>query len=104
MKAFELLDSKEKWLQRQYARDAEGGLVHSTSSKAACFCTIGAVNRAYLGDDTGWNDGRYDTRCDAMYKLSNHIETNFHCGVAAWNDAKERTYEEVVSLLKELDI
>jgi hypothetical protein len=77
MKAWQLLDSKEKWCQ---------GV--STNEKGQR-CMMSAVEKVY-----GFMYG--EKRGDLMDYLGQWP--------TSWNDAPHRTWEEVHALLKELDI
>lgn len=90
MKAYELLDSREKWCQGYTALDKQGNVVWSASEDACAYCIVGAVLRCYPRD-------QQSTTFD---KLSNVLQR----GASTWNDAPERTWEEVHALLKRLDI
>lgn len=95
MKAYEVLEQNDL-CKGWYAKDKEGNDVFPLNPDACSFCTMGALQRAY----EDWY-----AREQATKKLENKIHRitgNFF--VAKWNDKPERTKEEVVSLLKELDI
>lgn len=93
MKAYEVIDSPEKWTQGYYATDANGKQTTSLSNDAICWCAIGALMKAYADD----KDGNYAL---AFRKLNGAIRYD----IINWNDAPGRTWEEVHGLLKELDI
>jgi hypothetical protein len=96
MKAHELLDSPEKWGQYTAARDSKGQPVHPRKPEACSWCLIGALHKCYP-----------DLGIIAMSdKIHEHLRTkhDHHNGIPDWNDTDDRTYEEVVTLLKELDI
>lgn len=98
MKAWELLSDKSKWTKRAFARGGNGEVVDARSEEATCWCTLGAIQRCYLAP------GRARIK---WMEMAQHLEQappiqRFGGIVADWNDAA--TYEEVVALLKELDI
>lgn len=93
MKAHELLDSPEKWIKGKNAINSMGEMVSSISDNAKCFCIIGAIAHCYLIQN-------FDIYKDNISKVMFRLPVE----IATWNDAPERTYEEVHSLLKELDI
>lgn len=96
MKTYELLDSKEKWMQGDWSADKDGSYVACTSERAACWCVAGAFIRCYPD---------IDERDGVIEKLRKKIELQSGLSsIFVWNDAQERTYEEVYSVLKELDI
>jgi hypothetical protein len=86
MKAWELLEEKD-WCQGDYARNAFGHGVEVNDPRACSFCAVGLLVA------TG--------TCDLNYpKLKEHLGMR----VVDWNDDPERTKEEVLAVLKELDI
>lgn len=97
MKAYELLSSKEKWAKRAYAYDEKGAPCDPRDEKAVCFCLLGAIDRCY--GKTPMRVRSKDIFLGVLEKLKNKVGNVPH-----WNDAEERTYEEVVAVLKELDI
>lgn len=103
MKAFELLSDRSKWLQRMYARDANGNSTFSESDNACSWCTIGAINMAYLGGRqvTIENSAKREA---AIRLLTSAIRPLGFDTIPQWNDAPGRTYEEVVETLRKLDI
>ena len=88
MKAWQLLDSPEKWTQYEWARGSNGEKASETYPPV-CWCIFGAVKDCYSGISfkSPW--------VRLQNKLDNPVK---------WNDAPERTYEEVYAVLKELDI
>jgi hypothetical protein len=90
MKAYELLDSPEKWTQGAMARNADGDVVAVTSPKAVRWCLAGAIKRSNGTED-------WEKAYDAFF------ETNKRRGIS-WNDAPERTFEEVRAALIEADV
>jgi hypothetical protein len=93
MKAYELLSDESKWAKKSYAYETTGGPCDPRSETACSWCVMGAIERCYF-------DGNMSRRhMDAIYKVETKVGS-----VPIWNDAKERTYEEVIALLKELDI
>jgi hypothetical protein len=90
MKAYELLSGPEKWTKGVNARDHLDRPLPSHTDQQACkWCMLGAVAVCYGPDWPGPKDR-------IMARLRMHPVN--------WNDAPERTYEEVVGLLRELDI
>lgn len=91
MKAWELLSKPGAWTQKVCARDEFGTRVGATSDSACSWCIIGAILRLYP----------YEVG-DLREKLYGVLPKGF--SIAQWNDTPERTQEEVVAVLKELDI
>lgn len=69
-------------------------MYQSENENAVCFCTIGALNRA-----SGENvvRGLYTEGHKAYEHFKNSIGGY---GVAEWNDAYDRTKEDVISTLR----
>lgn len=89
MRVHELLDKPEKWSQGSFARNSDGLAVQVSDSKATCWCVTGAVLLCYAEE--------YDVN---ICKLQNRLDT----AVMIWNDAPERTFEEVRAVCLELNI
>jgi hypothetical protein len=86
MKAWQLLEEKD-WCQGDYARNASGHGVAFNDPQACSFCVVGLL---LVIDISNLN----------YLKLKDHLGMN----VVEWNDNPERTKEEVLAVLKELDI
>jgi hypothetical protein len=108
MKAWEILSNKDKWIKGCNARDKNGKVVAITDPDATCWCVVGAIFKSYEDNSSlpyknnVWInilDRIEDKSLDQSNKF-NHM----HRRLMTWNDAPERTYEEVYSVLKELDI
>ena len=98
MKAWELLSDKSKWTKRAFARGGNGEAVDARSEEATCWCTLGAIQRCYLPLAEALEKGM-----EVAWRLEQTPPIQRFGGIVAdWNDAA--TYEEVVALLKELDI
>ena len=95
MKAYQLLEKPDSWTQVFFARDKNGEDVDLDSPQACKWCLMGAINRCY----------KY---CETREKVTTQIFEYFNSkgifSVTKWNDAPERKHEEVVGVLKELDI
>lgn len=89
MKAYQLLEIKG-WTQGASARNKDGGVTTPFSESAACFCTFGALQAAYGPEFLG-----------PMSKIEKHLNVFV---IAPWNDDPARTKEEVIAMLKHLDI
>lgn len=90
MKAWQLLDSREKWCQGGYGKRANGTFTDATAPDVVQWCTVGAITKCYR-QEQAWED--------AYNKLGDRVVS-----ISGWNDAPERTWKEVHALLKELDI
>jgi hypothetical protein len=76
------------WTQGEWAKDANGkGLVYD-NPKATCFCAEGAILRSGASEDSSIPQE------DAQERLKEAIVSTE--SIADWNDAPERTQEEVI--------
>lgn len=89
MKAYELLSQPGAWTQRTMARDKYGEGTAIFSSNAVCWCVMGAIKKIYPGN---------------YFDYWGEVEDALRTTVQDWNDAPERTQEDAVALLKELNI
>jgi hypothetical protein len=91
MTAMELIE--KGWTQRAFARDRDGRKVLASDPRACKWCIGGAIYLAYP-DQTAW--------LEAVAKLRKVI------GDIAlptwWNDAPERTHEEVIEACRKAGI
>ena len=90
MKAYELLEQKEL-CKGTFARDANGKPVSVYSPNAESLCVAGAIRLAY------GHIGEIST-------VGSHVSNLYSMTLVMWNDDPERTKQEVINLLKELDI
>jgi hypothetical protein len=99
MKAHELLSDPKKWIKKLYAVDNTGLVTSSKSPEAVCWCINGALQRCYQDSIV---------RDEVRRKIAMHLDLNGidkpHDTIVKWNDAPERTFEDVHNLLKELDV
>lgn len=97
MKVKELLSSPERWTQGFIARDLDGDGCGPTAAEAVCWCLTGALVKCY---------GR--TRAFEMagmfYPVIPANGGSHADDIVFWNDASERTFEDVRQLVTELDI
>ncbi len=91
MKAYELLNSPEKWTQGAYARDKYNETISSESPAAVKWCVHGAITKCY---------GRAGAKGEECMMRLIHQKGS----VSRWNDSRLTTWEEVRATLKELDI
>jgi hypothetical protein len=102
MKAWELLDSPEKWTQGTSARNVFGQPVPSTDPSAVCWCASGAIGCCY---PTAYQpSGTFPIHARLANYLAKQPYRPESGTISLWNDDPRRTYEEVVAVLKELDI
>lgn len=90
MKAYELLEQKG-WCKGAPARDKKGFVTGYLSDDAAYYCILGALTKCY--------------GIPMVFTLKEKIyaETKV-MDITTWNDDPKRTKEEVINLLKSLDI
>ena len=91
MKAWELLSDPAKWCQGQVAKDNEGNGLPARSNDAVKWCALGAVFKCYPNDNIAW-------------QMRGRIEEITKVPVGSWNDYPDRRHQDVVDLLKRLDI
>jgi hypothetical protein len=94
-KAWKLLEATG-WCQGHYAKNDKGEGTFSADEKACSFCAVGALGHIYSGKN-------YSEAFSKIFNALNKSEKQ-HIFVSEWNDDPARTKEEVVNLLKELDI
>jgi hypothetical protein len=90
MKAYQLLDSEDKWTKQVVARNASNNACDPTDEKAIRWCALGAILRCYNGTSA----------YEAENKLYEVITR--HQSIGEWNDTNN--YETVVETLKEIGI
>lgn len=88
-RVYELLDSPDKWIKGCMARDSKGNSVNSTDINATCWCLLGAIRKVY--------GASYAKR---IYLLWNYLG----CDIGEFNDDPTTTYEDIIKLVKELDV
>lgn len=95
MKAYEVLEQHD-WTQGWFARNIRERPV-SVNDEAACsFCTVGAIDKAY--ED-------YNTNHEMRFKLEEYLYAKTGSfSISNWNDHPDRTKEDIIKVLKELDI
>lgn len=96
MKVRELLSDKSKWTKRWYARTKDGFKTNATSKDAVSFCLLGAIEKCY----------GTEFFCNLPNDVKGKLYERFGSASkpSSWNDANERTFEEVKTLVDELDI
>jgi hypothetical protein len=89
--ALEILRDPKRWTKREYSRDINDRDCSPHSSRAKCFCAIGAIMRVS------------GSRPELSTLWALHIEaTNVlrrvtrQYDIGVWNDAPERTHAEII--------
>lgn len=96
MKVWQLLDSPEKWTQREYARASDGRAIFAESPYACRWCILGAIQKCY---------GTGEEALQAREKIDVYnITKGKHWLISIWNDAPATTWQEIYDTCKELDV
>lgn len=91
MKIKELLSDASRWTQHAFARDTIGRNIYTNAEEAYSYCLLGAAMKCYPPT----------TPARILIKIKEEIECE---SILDWNDAPERTFEEVKALVEKLDI
>ncbi len=94
MKVSELLTDESKWCKRTMAKDISGYGVPFDSAYAVCWCLLGAA--AACGY-TSAEMAAFEKAICAVAPMSAVDTTNV--AIALWQDAAERTFDQVYELL-----
>ena len=108
VKAWELLEQKN-WCQLFFAMNAKSEEEFVLADDACAWCATGAIMKV-RGDVSSVYP--QETTSHDIVKLANHIRKTWpeydslmaRDVITAWNDDDRRTKEEVIKVLKELDI
>lgn len=92
MKMYELLDKSEKWTKGALARDSREHDVDIHDEKAVSWCIVGAFHKCYDNDDNA-----YEAPWPALMQ-------ELGLEIVMWNNAPERTWQDVYDLCKKLDL
>jgi hypothetical protein len=97
MKVHQLLSGPEKWCRSAMALDKDGESVSWRSPTAVRFCLLGAIARCYAKEG-----GAYE---EVTNKVSRELEVRQGIGcISVYNDDIYTSFEDVKSLVTELDI
>lgn len=91
MKIHELLSESGRWCRGSAARDAAGVPIGPHDPRATCWCLQGAATVCYPDADV-------PGVCERM-RAASGAEI-----LARWNDADQRTFDQVRSLVVGLDV
>ena len=95
MKAWEVLE-KYGWTQRAFARNKYEEEVSEHSNLAVSFCALGAISKIY--------NNNFPLEMEVCRKLRIRLELEPTTrSITDWND-KAKSKEEIIKVLKELDI
>ncbi len=97
MKAKELLASRDRWVQDDWAIDREHESVDPTSPNACCWCMLGAIVNCYPD---------YLDQRKAVKKVEELLEAKGFeaASIPDFNDDPNTTHELVLSILEEADV
>lgn len=84
------------WTTGCEARKANGFSANYSDPEAVCWCLVGAY---FLVSDTHFGWLRFGPEFDAIKVHTIGTISEQSCTVAKWNDAKERTLEDVLTAL-----
>ncbi len=101
MKAWELLSKPGAWCQGTCARNASGDICGANNPDAVAWCLFGSILKCYRRDTLADYPPEYAILIRELYKK--FAPARF-VGVGTYNDDPARTQEEVVALLKDLDL
>lgn len=98
MKIRKLLTDKSQWTQGANARNSSAEPVGLDSADAVCWCLAGALVRCY-------RNGRRGSALERdMDRHVRQITHGAYGNFVAWNDAPERTFNDIRQLIEEMDI
>jgi hypothetical protein len=93
MKAYEVFEKRGlKWIQRNMAEDALGCSTYISDPEVRSVCMLGAIRMAYRGSK------------EKMCAVEGIVRRRIGGSITQWNDDRLRTFDEVVKVLKELDV
>lgn len=99
MKVWKLLDAPAKWCQEIDAMDFEGVGIDALNPDAVCWCLEGALERCYYDVSSS-----VESQPNLQRAREKVIDALDEGNIISWNDAPERTFEEVAALVRRLDI
>jgi len=108
MKIQELYTDESRWCRANYAQRDDGFPVMSLSPDAVCWCLAGAICYCYAKEEFGAKTSRADTiRAKVNLALGGHEShgsPSNDSDIVRWNDEPGRRFEDVVALVRALDI
>jgi len=87
MKVQDLLSTPDRWTQGALARSAGGDPVDPLSEDAVAWCLVGAIMRCYS-----------HSQLEVEVIVPSNLRLN------EWNDQRDRTWQDVIHLVKHLGI
>ena len=105
MKAYELLNSSQKWCQESPAEDSQGNKLQAVDPRAVKWCALGAIQKTYT--PAQWSD-TMDTllrRLSVSERgLAQMNASDKACSIMEWNDDPQCSFEEIREILRNCDI
>ena len=92
MKVGKLLSDKSKWCKKKLAATKDGESCLIFDEFATQWCLEGAIIKCYVMD------------FETQRKINERIRNKIGNDIPNWNDAPERTFEDVKKLVKKLNI
>jgi len=92
-----LIENPENWTKGEIARNSDGKICAADGRGAVCWCSVGAVDRAWLRSE----NTDYSVQHQALTlldRLSGREDTEYCRPVAAFNDSPETTHADVLAL------
>lgn len=84
--ARDLITDPNKWTKRSFAKDSHGNSVSATSSRAVCFCSIGALE--HVSNGIG-----YEKSLNILQSIAPLYTT-----VIVYNDSYNTTHDDILKL------
>lgn len=88
-----IIEDPEHWTKRYYARDAQDRSARVEDDDACKFCSLGAVHKAFLNDQTFKLTDTYYAK-DFLGKVTRHLTPNL--GIGGYNDT--HNHEQVLEM------
>lgn len=92
----ELLTDESKWTKHRLSSDTNGKTVPLDDPAAVSFCIIGATFKCYTCG--------YPMADKVLSAMSKELGFKDNTLLASWNNAEDRTFEDVKKLVNKLDI
>jgi len=86
LQAMEIIGSPERWTKGTFARDSDGVSTVYYSSKAVCFCSIGALEKVKAA---------YSAKYYIARSLPKDASSS---GIVKYNDAPETKHKDVMNM------
>lgn len=94
-----ILADPARWIKGAQATDASGEIIGSSSSRAVCFCLMGAINRSAYDL---FNDQGFMIRLDLAEQALDAVRDSIPIGsgfIPSFNDRRSTTHADVLDVL-----